>query len=435
MAKTITYNKHASTFIITVGVACMIVAGYFLIEGLSQFSGNATTRNILIIGGILFQISESLCFVAAAALALHSRVWRASLFMLGCVLFLFSVAVMTLAQKTAMQSGINEADAIDEKRQYLRKQLGSLDKMIESYQYNAEKQSRSIYKDSRALGQDSINRATEIEQQKLDLSDQLFALNQERKETSVDFFNRLEEVTGLPARNTEFYFLVLRSLLIELCGILLMAFGASLRAYRAQNQWRVTEETRSFADIGGLPQKDTSTASNDAEVELAVNQQVIQHVKQANGPAIDSGALLSSKTYVSKAVNNSATKSTAPKTIPKSKSFSLDNSQDDIVLFDIEAVDIDAEIQFIEDHPKTQKYTEHRYSEHIKRLRDSNQGDLSDQEQGNSIIDLYQKGVISSLNREEIINGLRKYNNIEVDKALDKQIESFVLDDDETVKS
>jgi len=108
MAHPITYNKHASTFIISVGVACMFVAGYFLIEGLSQFSGNATTRNILIIGGILFQISESLCFVAAAALALHSRIWRGSLFLLGCVLFLFSVAVMTLAQKTALQSGRSE---------------------------------------------------------------------------------------------------------------------------------------------------------------------------------------------------------------------------------------------------------------------------------------------------------------------------------------
>lgn len=437
MAKSVTYNKHASTFIIIVGVACMVVAGYFLIEGLSQFSGNATTRNILIIGGILFQISESLCFVAAAALAHHSRVWRMSLFSLGCVLFLFSVAVMTLAQKTALQSGINVADAIDEKRQYLRKQLSSLDKMIESYQYNAKKQSKSIYKDSRAMGQDSINRATEIEQQKLDLSNELFALNQERKETSVDFFNRLEEVTGLHARNTEFYFLVLRSLLIELCGILLMAFGASLRAFRTQSRWQVTEETRSFADIGGLCQDETTVASNDSLVESVVSQDVAkmrQSVNQRNGPKFGSSALLSSKSpQVTKALKKSNSKSSiVPNT--NSSSFSQADRQEDSDVFDIDAVDLDAEIQFIEDHPKAQKYTEHRYSQHIQRLRESNKGNHSNQDQGNSIIGLYEKGVISSLNRDEIRNGLRKYNNIEVDKALDEQIENFVLNDGETVK-
>ncbi len=209
----------------------MGVSGYFLIEGLSQFSGGGTAKNMLIIGGVLFQITESLCFIAASALTYHSLRWRYILFSLGVVLFGFSIAVMTLAQKTALQTGEAQAQAIDEKREHIRRQIASLEQVIGTYRLNAEKQSRSIYKDSRALGQDSINRAAEMEERKLRLSEELFALNTSRRQTAADFFQRLQEVSGLPAQSTEFYFLVLRSLLLELSGIILLSFGANLRAY------------------------------------------------------------------------------------------------------------------------------------------------------------------------------------------------------------
>lgn len=209
----------------------MAVAGYFLIQGLSQFSGSSGAKNMLIIGGILFQITESLCFIAASALTYHSLRWRYILFSLGMVLFSFSIGVMTLAQKTALQTGEAQAQANDEKREHIRDQIASLQQVIDSYRLNAEKQSKSIYKDSRALGQDSINRAAELEERKMQLSEELYALNTARRQTAADFFQRLEEVSGLPAKSTEFYFLVLRSLLLELSGIILMSFGANLRAY------------------------------------------------------------------------------------------------------------------------------------------------------------------------------------------------------------
>ena len=209
----------------------MAVAGYFLIEGLSQFSGSGAARNMLIVGGVLFQITESLCFISASALTYHSLRWRYILFGLGSILFCFSIAVMTLAQKTALQTGEAQAQANDEKREHIRGQIASLQQVIDSYRLNAEKQSKSIYKDSRALGQDSINRAAELEERKIQLSEELFSLNSARRQTAADFFQRLEEVTGLPGKSTEFYFLVVRSLLLELSGIILMSFGANLRAY------------------------------------------------------------------------------------------------------------------------------------------------------------------------------------------------------------
>ncbi len=218
-------------FIFCIGLACMTVAGYFLIEGLSQFAGGAAARQVLIVGGILFQITESICFISASALTYHSLRWRYILFTLGMVLFSFSIAIMTLAQKTALQTGEAQAQAIDEQRQQLREQIASLDQVIGSYRLNAQQQSLSIYRDSRALGQDSINRAAALEEKKSQLSTMLYNLTTERRQTSADFFQHLQEVTGLPAKATEFYFLVLRSLLLELSGIVLMSFGANLRAY------------------------------------------------------------------------------------------------------------------------------------------------------------------------------------------------------------
>ncbi len=209
----------------------MVVAGYFLVQGLSQFSGNGTTNTMLIVGGVLFQVTESICFIGASALTYHSLRWRYILFTLGVVLFSFSIGVMTLAQKAALQTGESQASALDEKRKYLRSQIASLQKVIDSYRLNAEKQSRSIYKDSRAKGQDSLNRAAKLEQKKMQLSEALYQANIRRRQTSSDFFKRVEEVTGLPAESTEFYFLVIRSLLIELSAIILMSFGANLRAY------------------------------------------------------------------------------------------------------------------------------------------------------------------------------------------------------------
>ena len=227
------YATLSITYVIifTVGLACMAVAGYFLIEGLSQFSGSNTARRMLIVGGVLFQVTESICFIAAAALTYHSLRWRYILFTLGSILFCFSIGVMTLAQKTALQSGEAQAQAIDEKRENLRKQIASLDQVIDSYRLNAERQSKSIYKDSRALGQDSINRATELEQKKFTLSEELYQLNLQRKHTAGDFFTRLEQISGLPRQSTEFYFLVIRSLLLELSGVILLSFGANLRAF------------------------------------------------------------------------------------------------------------------------------------------------------------------------------------------------------------
>jgi predicted HTH domain antitoxin len=224
------------TIVFAAGVLAMVVAGWYLIEGMLHFAGDAASKRIFIAAGILFQITEAICFVAAAALSTKNFIWRVGLFTLGCVLFLFSITVMTLAQKATLQAGENQAQASDAQIQALQAQVDSLNDVIAGYRLNAEKQSKSIYADSRELGQDSLNRAVELEQQKLVLSKQLYELKNQRKQTSSDFFKQLEKITGLPSLQMEFYFLVTRSVLMELCGIVLMAFAAHLRIPHPANK-------------------------------------------------------------------------------------------------------------------------------------------------------------------------------------------------------
>ena len=212
-----------------VGLAAMSVAGWYLVEGMLHFSGDDSAAYVFIAAGIIFQITESICFISAAAMTSKSFYWRASLFALGSLLFLFSIIVMTLAQKATLQSGENQADALNSQIEALQAQSKSLDKMIASYQLNAEKQSKSIYANSRELGQDSLNRATELEYKKSNLAEKLYQLNGERRQTSSDFFQQIEKITGFPALQTEFYFFTSRSLLLEMCGIVLMAFAAYLK--------------------------------------------------------------------------------------------------------------------------------------------------------------------------------------------------------------
>lgn len=212
-----------------VGLCAMIVSGWYLIEGMLHFAGDDNSKRVFIAAGIIFQVTESICFIAATAFTTRSWLWRGSLFTLGSVLFIFSIAVMTLAQKATLQVGDSEAKALDSQINAIEEQVNSLDNVIAGYRLNAETQSKSVFANSRELGQDSLNRATELEEKKLNLTNRLFELQKDRRQTSSDFFKQLEKIIGLPALKTEFYFLMIRSVLMELCGIVLMAFAAHLR--------------------------------------------------------------------------------------------------------------------------------------------------------------------------------------------------------------
>jgi len=447
--------------IFLVGMSCMVVAGFFLIEGLSQFSGDATTRNILIVGGILFQITESLCFIAAASLSFHSVVWRITLFGLGCILFLFSIAVMTLAQKTALQTGINTAAAIDQKRVDIRAQLESLDRMIDSYRLNAERQSKSIYKDSRAMGQDSINRAIELEQKKINLSNELYQLNQERRETSADFFQRMHDVTGLPAKETEFYFLVIRSLLLELSGILLMAFGANLRvmtkpaqasAFRIPvvqaGKWFSSplsqqrelplesgHEKTSDYDKHRVAEK-TARYSNDSGPKPATKTPLAIDDDIPPNPLADAPELLAKTDSIQAAdpVRASDTvQAGGSKTIPPEQTSSDQPQQSSLLDSPIEVYDEDDNVLSFKQHSFS------KYIEGMKRSQKQLTASSEIQELGDCILDLHQSGELKSLSRDSIIRALREHQSVKIGSVKAKHVQTYceerIKDDQENGSS
>ena len=248
--------KSATTqwAIFCVGLCAMLVSGWYLIEGMLHFAGDDDSKKVFIAAGIIFQVTESICFVSASAFTTRSWLWRSSLFVLGSILFLFSIAVMTLAQKATLQSGDNQAKAMELQILSIEGQIKSLDNVVSGYRLNAEKQSNSVYANSRELGQDSLNRATEIEEKKLQLSERLFELQKARKQSSSDFFRQLENITGLPALKTEFYFLTIRSVLMELCGIVLLAFAAHLRTPTTKNIPSLEKPFKRTPSIGRNPQ-------------------------------------------------------------------------------------------------------------------------------------------------------------------------------------
>ncbi len=265
--------------IFLVGLAAMIVSGWYLIEGMLHFAGDDASKRVFIAAGIIFQITESICFISAAALSVKHITWRLSLFLLGCVLFFFSITVMTLAQKATLQSGENETSALNEQIEATKSQIASLDEMIAAYRLNAEKQSQSIYANSRELGQDSLNRATELESQKFSLSEKLYTLSSTRKQTSSDFFGQLESILGYPAQQMEFYFLVTRSLLLELCGIFLLSFAAYLKL--PKHTVKVSASSEAVTRFNQAPRHQSAVFTRN-------------HVKKAGESLVDSGHWASS---------------------------------------------------------------------------------------------------------------------------------------------
>jgi hypothetical protein len=278
--------KSATTqwAIFSVGLCAMIVSGWYLIEGMLHFAGDDSSKRVFIAAGIIFQVTESICFVAAAGFAGRSWLWRGALFLLGSTLFIFSIAVMTLAQKATLQVGDSQAKALDSQIHSIEDQVASLDNVIAGYRLNAETQSKSVFANSRELGQDSLNRATELEEKKLQLSTRLFELQKDRKQTSSDFFTQLEGIIGLPALKTEFYFLMVRSVLIELCGIVLMAFAAHLRVPVVQKVPTIEKSFRRTPILGRNPRTGHNSPS-DTDEHWARSH--IQLLKQKQGSSGD----------------------------------------------------------------------------------------------------------------------------------------------------
>lgn len=223
------FSAHHRAVIFLVGFACMVLSGYFLVIGLSQFAVNESIKVILAASAVTLQIAESACFMIAAAMPSPFKKIRAALFVGGSIIFIFSIAVVTVAQKAVFQESEVSANANDTMKKNIEGQIANLDATIASYRLNGEKQSRSIYPESRAKGQESLDEATKLMEKREALSEQLFELQKQRSVTGMDVYRKLEKVLRIDAENIELGYILVRSLLLETIGVLFLSLPGYLK--------------------------------------------------------------------------------------------------------------------------------------------------------------------------------------------------------------
>lgn len=223
------FSARHRAVIFLVGFACMVLSGYFLVIGLSQFAVNESVKVILAASAVTLQIAESACFMIAAAMPSPFKKIRAALFAGGSIIFIFSIAVVTVAQKAVFQESEVSANASDTMTKNIEGQIANLDATIASYRLNGEKQSRSIYPESRAKGQESLDKAAKLTEKQEALSAKLFDLQKQRSVTGMDVYHKLEKILGIDAENMELGFIVVRSLLLETIGVLFLSLPGYLK--------------------------------------------------------------------------------------------------------------------------------------------------------------------------------------------------------------
>lgn len=216
-----------SKVIYAVGLLALGLASYFLVTGLSSFAEDGQFALMLMATGIVFQMVESICFIGASSLA-KTKSWKIVLLSLGVTLFLFSILTMTLAQKSVMMKAQQKAKTLDAKRNYLAKQIESLNVLIKGYHTKNAKDLTSKWITRRKAGEKSLNEVTRLESRKLKLINELHSLNHQRKPTSNDFFKEVAVTLNWSesmALKMEFWFIVGRSLLLEISAMLLLSFA------------------------------------------------------------------------------------------------------------------------------------------------------------------------------------------------------------------
>lgn len=236
-------------WVIALGALIMVYAGYYLVLGFSQIDVAQDSKTMFVLFGVFIQCMEAVCFFGATVT--RNMAWRIALIAFGIPLFAVSVFFMTIAQMSSLEDGERQAQSVDMRASQLKDQIASLDTTIAGYRLNAEKQSQSKFAQSRALGMEALKEAQRLEDQKNKLSQELFALTQQRKTTSSDLFGQAGSAIGVTI--TGYHFYLLRSFLLELGSILILSFGGYLRQASLQSSKQVSKANQQVFDAQLTP--------------------------------------------------------------------------------------------------------------------------------------------------------------------------------------
>lgn len=204
---------------VIIGIFLSAVATWFFALGLLATEPDERSRDALFAAGVLLTACQLIAFSSTELLpegVLTRQRWRPKV--LACVLFCFEVLTMAITQQFLVETADVQASAIETRATELRAQLDSLRRSAAGLRENGEIQSRSKFPESRAEGAAALRQAVDVERDIGRLADELTKVESSRKPTFTSLLG--------PDRTT--WFIVLRSALVALAGLVMVSWGSSL---------------------------------------------------------------------------------------------------------------------------------------------------------------------------------------------------------------
>jgi hypothetical protein len=223
---------------VVIGLFASAVATWFFALGLQATEPDDQSRNALIAAGVLLTACQLIAFSTTELLpegVLTRQRWRPKA--LAALLFCFEVMTMAITQLALVQVADVQASADGTRAAELRTQLDRLRSTAAGLRENGEIQSRSKLPQSRAAGAAALRQAVDVERDIGHLASELAKVESDKRPT-------LTSLLG-PERTT--WFVVLRSALVALAGLVMVSWGSSLiaEARRAGHAVAAPQETGS----------------------------------------------------------------------------------------------------------------------------------------------------------------------------------------------
>lgn len=255
------YVSIESVGLFVLGGMLIGLASAFTIDGMRMYITNSLTLWMWVITALACQACEAVFFVKATNPGMPAKT-RVYLGALAAAFFLFGIYLMTFGQYVQWLEDIAAAEAkfqtqnapaqqrkaargaLDSTIADVERQVSQKHQIIDSYRINADRQSQSIYRDSRQSAQSMLEKIRIEEQEMKKLFEQLSDLRQQRAAMNLSEVPAQATILQIDQQLTQqvdikFFVLLARSLLIEIGAITLLALAArAVRQNKAQSEDR-----------------------------------------------------------------------------------------------------------------------------------------------------------------------------------------------------
>ena len=202
-----------------IGLGASGVACWFFLLGLQQHEQDAQARAALAVAGVLMTLAQVAAFGLHGLLPAHAEPrLRRMLLGLAVVLLAFEVLTMSLMQWTSVRNAEQAGRGAYEQAQQLRQAIDSRRATVSALREAAAVQARSIFPASRQSGLQALADAARIEAEMQPLLDSLAKTAAAPKATAIGLLGEREAAA----------FVVLRSVLISVVGLLMMSTAGRL---------------------------------------------------------------------------------------------------------------------------------------------------------------------------------------------------------------